>query len=98
MSTPVTKLTPYRKILAMSKEAIDGVLATVRANSAKKKAEHEMAKLEEKIATLEMDIQTICSEKELDFSKLIGKLDEIDLARRRQGQFEKIIKELFAES
>lgn len=89
------KLTPYREILKMSKDAINGVLAFARANSAKRKAEHEMAKIDERIATIEMEIQTICAEKDLDFDKIIRKLDDIDLQIRRRAQFQKIVDELF---
>ena len=40
------KLTPYKKLLTMAKDAIDATLAPVRANSAKKKAELEQAKVD----------------------------------------------------
>ena len=89
------KLTPYKKILAMGKEAIDANLAPVRAHSAKKKAELEMAKLDEKLATLDSEINSICSEKEINFEKIINKLDDIALTERKRKQFEKIIGEMF---
>lgn len=89
------KLTPYKKLLTMAKDAIDATLAPVRAHSAKKKAELEQAKLDERIATLESEINQACAEKELDFDKIIEKLDELALAERRKGQFDKIIEELF---
>jgi two-component sensor histidine kinase len=89
------KLTPYTKLLKMGREAVDSALAPIRANSAKKKAEHEMAKLEERIATMESEIHTKCSEKELDFDSIINSLDEIALAERRKAQFERIIGEMF---
>lgn len=92
-----TKLTPYKKILTMGKEAIDAALAHVRARSAKKKAELEMAQLDERIATLEADINNICAEKELDFNKLLAKLDDIAIAKRRLRQFEEIVAQLFPE-
>lgn len=89
------KLTPYQTILTMSKEAIDKGLAKVRANSAKKKAELEIAKLEEKVATIEKEVDELCSTKEINFDKIIDKLDELALAERRKEQFQKIIEELF---
>lgn len=89
------KLTAYKKILKYSKEKIQDALAPIRANQAKKQAELEIAKLEEKIATAESNIQEICSEHPLDFNKLIAAQDEHALMERRKKQLQKIIKELF---
>lgn len=89
------KLTAYKTILAMGKEAIDASLAPVRAHSAKKRAELEMAKLDERFATLETEVTAACSEKEINFERIINKLDEIALAERKKKQFEKIIGEMF---
>jgi hypothetical protein len=97
MST-AAKLTPYRKLLTMGKEALDATLAPVRAYSAKKKAELEGAKLEERIATLQTELTTLCSNKELSFDGIIEKLDEIALAERRKGQFKVIIAEMFPDN
>jgi hypothetical protein len=88
-------LTPYKKLLTMAKEAIDTTLAPVRANAAKKQAELEMAKLDERIATLESELTTACSQKDINFDAIIRKLDDIALAERRKGQFEKIVSEMF---
>ncbi len=89
------KLTPYKKLLTMAKEKIDEVLAIPRANSAKKQAELEMAKLDERVATLQTELTESCSVKELNFNRIIDKLDEIALAERRKKQFNKIIEEMF---
>lgn len=89
------KLIPYKKILAYSKEKIQETLASIRANQAKKSAELEIAKMEEKIATAENDIQQVCAEHPLDFSKLIKGQDELALMERRKKQLQKIIVELF---
>lgn len=91
------KLTPYKDLLKMGKEAIAATLAPVRANSAKKKAELEIAKLEEKLATAQTELNTLCAETELDFNKIIDKLDSIALTERRQKQFYRIIEEMFPE-
>ena len=88
-------LTPYKKLLTMAKEAIDATLAPVRAHAAKKQAELEMAKLDERIATLESELTTVCSQKDVNFDSIINKLDEIALAERRKKQFGKIIGEMF---
>ena len=93
----MTKLTPYKTLLTMGKEAIDNALAPVRSKSAKKKAELEIAKLEERVATLDSELSTICSKQELNFDSIINKLDEIALADRRRKQFNKILDEMFPE-
>lgn len=81
----------------MAKETVDATLAPVRSRAAQKQAELEMAKLDEKIATLESEINQECSKKDLNFDAIIRKLDDLALAERRKGQFEKIVKELFPE-
>lgn len=89
------KLTPYKKLLGMTKDAIDATLAATRANSAKKQAELEVCKLEEKQATLEKNIQEACSQKELNFNRIIELQDEFALNERRIEQFTQIISEMF---
>jgi hypothetical protein len=92
------KLTPYKELLKMGKEAIAITLAPMRAHSAKKKAELEVAKLEERVATLHSELNQLCSESDLDFDKIIKKLDDIALVERRKKQFDKIIEEMFPEA
>ena len=89
------KLTPYSKLLTMTKEAIDKSIAPVKARAAKKQAELEVLKLEEKVATLENEITEMCSKRELNFNGIIDKMDDLALAQRRKEQFEKVIVELF---
>lgn len=91
------KLTPYRKLLTMTKEAIDATLVPVRSRAAKKQAELEMIKLEEKMATIESQLTQECSKKEVNFDSIITKLDELALAERRMKQFKQIISEMFPE-
>jgi len=91
------KLAPYKDILKMAKEAIDDALAPVRANRAKKQAELEIAKLEERIASQEAKVQEVCSEREINFDKLINTLDDLALLERRKKQFGKILVEMFPE-
>lgn len=89
------KLIPYKQILKFSKEKIQESLAPIRANQTKKQGELEIAKLDEKIATAESDIQEICSEHPLSFDKLIEAQDKHALMVRRKKQLGKIISELF---
>lgn len=91
------KLTPYKTLLTMGKEALDATLAPVRAYSAKKKAELEQARLDERIATLNTELNDTCASKDISFDRVIEKLDEIALAERRRDQFSLIITQLFPE-
>ncbi len=82
-------------MLKYAKDKKDELLAPIRANQAKKQGELEVAKMDEKIANAESDIQEICSEHPLNFDKLIKAQDELGLLERRKKQLEKIIVELF---
>ncbi len=89
------KLRPYKEILRMTKEKIDDSLAPIRAMRARKQAELEIAKMDERIVTKEAKINELCTEKELSFDKIIDAQDELALMERRKKQFEKIIAEMF---
>lgn len=91
------KLKPFKDILALSKEKIEETLAPMRARQVKAQAELEMAKIDEKLVTLEATVQEFCSQKTINFDKLLDKLDESALLERRQKQFKKILSELFPE-
>ena len=92
------KLTPYASLIKMSKEAVDAALAPVRARSQKKKAELELLKLEESATKLEQEVTELCSKQELDYNRIMDKLDEHALATRRQKQLSDIIEQLFPDS
>ena len=85
------KLKPYKEILKMAKEKVDDMLAPVRATKAKRQAELEIAKMDESIAVQQTKIMEICTEKELNFDKLIKAQDELALMERRKKQFKKIL-------
>lgn len=89
------KLAPYKKVLAMTKEAIDKTLVPVRVRQAKSQGELEMMKIEEKILTLESEIQEITVKHPMEWDKLLEKLDKVALLERRKKQFDRVIKELF---
>ena len=88
-------MTPYKQILAMTKEAVQQVLLPIRVVEMKKKAELEMATIDGKLVEMEQKIQEVCSKYPVDFNKLIDSLDEKALLERRRKQFEQIIAEMF---
>lgn len=91
------KLKPYKELLKMAKEKVDETLAPARAHRAKKQAELKIAEMEERIASQEAKINELCTEKEIDFEKIINAQDELGLMERKRKQFQQIIKEMFPE-
>jgi len=91
------KLTPYKDILTMGKNAVKKTLAPARTFKAKKKAELEMAIISETIATVEADIEEACGKQDIDFKYIISKMDQHALSERKLKQFKKIIAEMFPE-
>jgi len=88
-------LKPYAELIKMGKEALDATLAPIRAVAQRKKAELELAKLDEECATLEQKISEICSTKDINFDKVIEAMDELDLADRKRGQLKQLLDQLF---
>ena len=91
------KLQPYKKYLTMTKEKIDEALAIPRAVKAECQAELKIAEIEEEMATLEAQVNELCTQKDLNFDLIIRTQDRHALLERRKAQFVKIIGELFPE-
>jgi hypothetical protein len=89
------KLKPFKEILKMSKEKRDEAMAPIRAHKVKTQAQLEMAKIDEKLVTLEAEIQEMCTQREINFDALIKKLDDAAIQERRKKQYAKIVQELF---
>lgn len=88
-------LKPLKTILSMGKQAVDDMLAGVRARQTKARADVEIAKLDERAITLEREIQELCAQPEIDFTKVMSRMDDFDVNERRQNQLRKIVAELF---
>lgn len=89
------KLKPFKEILKMSKEKLDEAMAPIRAHKVKTQAQLKVAELDEKLVSLEAEIQEMCAKKEIDFDALIKKLDEAAIMERRKKQYDRIVRELF---
>lgn len=89
------KVKPFVEVVALSKEKLDEALAPIRARSAKAKAEMAQAKLEEQMVTLEREIHEDCASKDIDFDKIISKIDRYELTERKSRQINDLIAELF---
>ena len=91
------KLPSYAEILKGGKQLVDTTLIPIRAAQAKKIGELEVMKLEEQILTLEGKIVELAVEKDINYKAIADKIDELDLLKRRQGQFNQIIDDLFGD-
>ena len=91
------KLPTYQDALRMGKDAINEMMAPAKARSAKKKAELEMCKLDERIASAQAEIHELCTTEDVDFGKIIDKLDDLALMERRKEQYEEILEQMFPE-
>lgn len=89
------KLTPYAKLLTMSKELKDKALAPIRARRERKRGELEVVKLEEKVVTLDAEVTELCSKQELDFDAILRAKDNAALAQRKLDVLTKVMGELF---
>ena len=89
------KLMSYKEALKLGKEKLKETLIPLRVNKARKQAELEMCKLDEKIATKEARIQEACCQEEVNFSSIIEMQDDLSLLERRRTQYEKILNEMF---
>lgn len=89
------KLKPFAELIAMSKEKFDEAMAPIRARKVRSQADLEIAKLDEKLISLETKIHELCATKDINFSKVIDLMDEHALVERRKGQLDQIVKDLF---
>lgn len=91
------KIPSFKDVLNMTKEALEESMIPLRIRSAKAKAESQKVKLEEKMLTLEQQIHTACSAKELDFDRIGDLMDDYEMAERRLEQINAIVNQLFPE-
>lgn len=89
------KLKPLKDILAMGKQAVDDMLASVKARQTKARADVELAKLDERSITLEREIQELCTQPEINFNTIMSKMDDYDVNERRKTQLKQIVADLF---
>lgn len=93
----MTMLMKYKDVISLAKDKIKETMAPLRAREMKKKAELEVCKLDSEIIEKEQKIQEFAAEYPIDFDKILDAIDELDLIKRRQEQFGKIITEMFDE-
>lgn len=89
------KLKPFKQLIALSKEKVDEALAPLRASTAKAKATLKMAEIDEKVAVLGQQVQELAVSKDIDFTAIANKLDEIALLEHRKNSLQEIVNQLF---
>lgn len=91
------QIKPLKELIALSKEKLDEAMAPMRARREKAKAELEMVKIESSMLDMEGKIQEMLTGKNIDFPKLMDRLDEYALLERRKQQYDDILLQLFPE-
>lgn len=89
------QLIPFETSLGMTKDEKNAKLAPARVKSARMKAELEVAKLEEEIASIETEVTEAASRPDFTLAAIGLPLDRLDLANRRLKQYQEIVSQLF---
>lgn len=89
------QLNPYLESIQASKDELKKSTAPQKAKTQRIRAELEISKQEEAIASLEQEIHTITTQEILNFDTIISKLDSHALAIRRRDQLKDIVSQLF---
>lgn len=92
------QLKPLAEILKLTKEKIDEALAPTRARLVRAQGDVEIAKLEERLAAIEKDVQVACTSKDINFQKIVDLLDEHELTQRKIKQLNTIVDQMFPTS
>jgi len=89
------KLKSFKELVSMTKEKLDEALLPLRIDAGRNKAQGAVITLKEKLITIETQLNEQCSQKELNFDKLTGLMDEYDLTERQLKQIEALVSALF---
>ncbi len=97
MSTKNKFLIPaLSAILAGGQAAIDSVMAPLRARKARAKAETLLVSIDEQLITLEREIVELCTKEDVDFTRVLDKMNDYEWAVRRKEQLTAVVEQLFA--
>lgn len=90
------KLNKYKEYLKMAKEAVDTAMIPFKVRKAEKSLELRIIEVESEIATREVNIQNIVTEKdELNFDSIINAIDSKELLERKLKQLNELKVQLF---
>jgi len=83
------------ELLKMGEDAIKAVKLPFKIRKEKKNLESWVLDYEEKVATLESEINDCKADENLNVDRILDKVDDLELAQRRLRQGEELMKELF---
>ena len=83
------------ELLKMGEDAIKAVKLPFKIRKEKKSLESWVLDYEEKVATLESEINDCKADENLNVDRILDKVDDLELAQRRLRQGEELMKELF---
>jgi len=84
-----------KELLKMGEDAIKEVKLPFKIRKEKKQLEALILDYEERVATLESEINDLKAEETLNVDRILDKVDDLELAQRRLKQGEELMKELF---
>ena len=84
-----------KELLKMGEDAIKAVKLPFKLRKEKKQLEALILDYEEKVATLESEINDCKADENLNVDRILDKVDDLELAQRRLRQGEELMKELF---
>jgi hypothetical protein len=85
----------YHELLKLGKEKLSEMIAPLRANEMKKKAELYICQLESEIAEKEQKVQEAMGEYPVNFDNILSHLDRVHLTKRKLEQLQKLHKDMF---
>lgn len=84
-----------KELLKMGEDAIKAVKLPFKIRKEKKQLEALILDYEERVATLESEINDLKAEETLNVERILDKVDDLELEQRRLKQGEELMKELF---
>ena len=94
-TTKFFKLKPLHEILAGGQKVIDEVMAPLRERKVRAQAESKLVELDERMITLEKQINEAVMSEQINFDKALDLMDDYKLAERRRDQLQAMVGELF---
>ena len=85
----------YKDFLKAGKEKLDELKIPFQVRKASKQLEKEIIEIEEKIATMELDIQEAKGEHPFNLDKILNAIDNKAIQERKLKQANELMKELF---
>ena len=89
------QLTPYSELITLTADERERKNVIAKAARQKQRGLLRLAELDEKLASTEDSLTSLCQSIELDFDRIADKQDELALLIRRKEQLKTIIDQLF---